>query len=208
MTKFVLRSSSASPFGRKVKIAAKLLGLWDRLEVQPADTIDPADTVRIQNPLGKIPVLLLPDGTALYDSRVILDWLDALAAREGKTGPLVPPPTDPGRWSVLTRMALADGIADAALLLVYETRLRPEGMRSQTWTDNQQGKIDRALAALEAAPPAFGPLPDAGHIALACALGYLDLRHSGRWRADHPGLVAWLGRFAAAVTAFDETRPA
>jgi glutathione S-transferase len=208
MTRYVLRSSPASPFGRKVKIAATLLGLWDRLDVQAADTTDPADTVRAQNPLGKIPVLLLPDGSAIYDSRVIVDWLDALAEREGLGSRLIPPPSDPARWTVLTRLALADGIADAALLLVYEGRLRPEGMRSQPWMDNQQSKIDRALAAIEAAPPAFGPVPDAGCIALACALGYLDLRHGGRWRAAHPGLVAWLARFAATVPAFEETRPA
>ena len=75
------------------------------------------------------------------------------------------------------------------------------------WQQRQQAKIDRALNHLEKAPPAWGASPDYGHLTLACALGYLDFRHEGKWRAGHPKLVAWLDQFAAAVPAFEETRP-
>jgi hypothetical protein len=75
------------------------------------------------------------------------------------------------------------------------------------WQQRQQGKVDRALDQLEANPPAWGASPDYGHLTLASALGYLDFRHEGKWRAGHPKLVAWLDRFAKAVPAFEATRP-
>ncbi|RTL62745.1 MAG: glutathione S-transferase, partial [Hyphomicrobiales bacterium] len=103
--------------------------------------------------------------------------------------------------------ALADGILDAALLLVYEKRFRPEEKWHAPWTERQQAKVDRALDYLEAAPPAMTSGPTYGHMTLACALGYLDFRHEGKWRAGHPKLVQWLDAFAAAVPAFEETRP-
>src|SRR5690606_21793 len=103
--------------------------------------------------------------------------------------------------------ALADGILDAALLLVYEKRFRPEDKWVETWMQRQQVKIDTALDWLERAPPAWSGHPDYGHITLACALGYLDFRHGGHWRAGHPSMVAWLDRFDAEVPAFAETRP-
>jgi glutathione S-transferase len=111
------------------------------------------------------------------------------------------------RFRTLTMGALADGVLDAALLLVYEGRFRPENMKVQAWIDRQQSKVDRSLALLEAAPPAWSGSPDYGHLTLACALGYLDFRHGGKWRANHPKMVAWLDTFAAAVPAFEATRP-
>ena len=195
----ILRSSLASPFGRKVMIAAAVAGLASRITVVPADTNDAADSLRHQNPLGKIPTLLLDDGTVLYDSRVIVEYFDHLAGG----GVLIP--ADPARrFATLTAQALGDGMIDAAILIVYEARWRDESLRSARWIDHQRGKIDRALAALAAAPPAGGL--DIGHVAVACALGYLDLRHGGWWRAPYPGLVAWLDGFAAAVPAFEATR--
>lgn len=196
----ILRSSPPSPFGRKVKIAAKLLGLADRIDVQPADPTNPQDSLMAQNPLGKIPALVLADGRCLYDSKVIVEYLDSLGTKAHVI------PRDDTRWDVLTRAALADGIMEAALLLVYEKRVRSPEAWSKPWMENQQNKIDRGLAAFEKAPPAIGNPPDVAAIGLACALGYLDLRHEGRWRQDHPKLVAWLERFAAAVPAFEETR--
>jgi glutathione S-transferase len=196
-----LRSSPPSPFGRKVKIAAHELGLFDRLTIEMADTNDPSDSLRSQNPLGKIPALVLDDGVALFDSRVILEWLDLEAG-----GDRILPTEREARFAALRLQALADGITDAAILIVYEGRFRNEGERSAAWVAHQQGKIDRALAHLEAAPPARATPPSVGAIALACALGYLDLRFAGRWRAAHPGLVAWLDAFAAAVPSFATTR--
>jgi glutathione S-transferase len=194
-----LRSSSASPFARKIRIAAAVLGLADRIEIVPADTGDSTDSLRIQNPLGKIPTLVLEDGRTIYDSAVILEFLDFLAGGDKII------PRGGERFEVLTRAALADGIAEAAILKIYEQRWREEGSRSARWLDHQTGKIGRGLAAFEAKPPGADEA-DVAAIALACALGYLDLRFAGGWRSERPRLVAWLEAFAAKVPAFETTR--
>jgi glutathione S-transferase len=198
----VLRSSPASPFGRKIKIAAGVLGLDGQIEIQPADTTDPTDTVRKQNPLGKIPALVLEDGMVLFDSRVILEYLDHRAG-----GGRIVPTDASARFAALRLQALADGMMDAAILLIYEGRWRPADRREAKWVDHQAGKVARALAALEADPPILDAPPDMGRIALACALGYQDFRFAGSWRKDHPRLVAWLDNFAAAVPAYAASRP-
>ncbi len=199
----VLRSSGASPFGRKVKVAAAVLGLTDRITVAATDTLDPADSIRRQNPLGKIPALMLEDGTVLFDSRVILEYLDILAGG-GRIIPAAPEP----RFKVLRLQALADGLMDAGLLRLYEGRFRSADMHEPKWIAHQEGKMTRTLDALEAdlpAPPSA--TPDAGQISLACALGWLDFRFGGTWRAGRPGLVAWYDRFQSAVPAFAATSP-
>jgi glutathione S-transferase len=194
-----LLSSPASPFGRKVVIAAALAGLSGQIKVVAADTSDPDDPVRRHNPLGKIPTLVLEDGSALFDSRVIVEYLDVLAGG----GVLIP--AAPGeRFKSLTLAALADGIADASLLQMYEIRFRDSSRREPKWIAHQQDKVARGLKALEAAPPAGRR--DVAHIATACALGYLDLRFEGAWRGDHPALVQWLDGFASEVPCFEETR--
>jgi glutathione S-transferase len=195
----VLRTSPASPFGRKVKIAAALAGLADRIEVVQADTNDPTDVLRQQNPLGKIPTLVLEDGSTLFDSRVIVEYLDHLAG-----GRLVP--AGPARFPALRQQALADGIMDAALLQVYEGRYRREDKREPKWLELQAGKVQRGLDHAEAQLSTPAADLHVGHVALACALGYLDLRFEGRWRASYPGLVAWLDDFSARVPAFEATR--
>ncbi|MCG8563305.1 MAG: glutathione S-transferase [Hyphomicrobiales bacterium] len=197
----MLRSAPPSPFGRKVKMAAKILDLTDRIEVVSADLNDPDDSIRQQNPLGKIPALVLDDGTCLYDSRVICEHLDGLAGG----GRLFP--SGEARMPAIRLQALADGLMDAGILQVYEARYRPEEKRHQPWLDRQREKVERTLAALEADPPAFDGTPDIGHVTLACALGYLDFRFDGKWRESHPRLVAWLDAFAAAVPAYGETAP-
>ena len=188
-----LRSSPASPFVRKVRIAANVLGLERDIAVEPADTMNPSDSVRRQNPLGKIAALVLED---------ILEYLDHRAGG----GRIVP--NDAGaRFAALRLQALADGLMDASILLVYEGRWRPAERHEPKWVDHQAGKVARTLAALEAAPPALTATPDVGQIALACALGYRDFRFEGTWRRDHPRLVAWLDGFAARVPAFAATKP-
>lgn len=196
----ILRSSPASPFGRKVRIAAATLGLTPRIEIVAADTNDSNDSLRNQNPLGKIPTLILEDGAVLYDSPVIVEYLDHLAGG----GALIPTAAGP-RFRVLTMQALADGIMDASLLQVYETRFREPDRHNAKWLDHQAAKVARGLRALEAAPPA-ADARDIGAIALACALGYLDLRFGGRWRADCPRLAAWIDEIATTLPAFEETR--
>ncbi len=199
----ILRSSPASPFGRKVRIAAGLLDLAGKIDVRETDLNDPADSIRVQNPIGKIPALILEDGTTYYNSRVILEYLDHLAGG----GRIIP--RDPkARFAALRLQALCDGILDASLLLVYEGRYRPAEMKVQSWVDRQTDKVARGLAALEAAPPALDPVPDVGQITLACVLGYRDLRFGGGWRKDHPKLVAWHDKFSAQVPAFLATKVA
>lgn len=197
----ILRSAAASPFARKVRIAASVLGLDRRIEIVPADSADPNDTLRQQNPLGKIPTLVLDDGTVLYDSRVIVEYLDHLAG-----GGRIIPAEPTARFAALRLQALADGIMDASVLQVYETRWREAGKHEPKWIEHQSGKVDRALAALESSPPDGKAAARIGEIALACALGYCDLRFGGRWRQHHPRLVRFLADFAAAVPAFEATR--
>lgn len=198
-----LRSSPPSPFGRKVKLALAILGLKDRVTMEEAKTADPSDSLRSQNPLGKIPALILENGDVLYDSAVILEYLDFIAEK----GQLFP--EGEARFKVLRDQTLADGLMDAAILRVYEKRFKAPEYRHPDWDAYQGAKMDRALAHFEANVP---PAPrsaedvDAATITLACALGYLDVRFNGDWRAHYPGLVAWLDIFEAAVPAFTETR--
>jgi glutathione S-transferase len=198
----ILRSAAPSPFGRKVQIALSLLGL-DDVKIEPTDTMDAASPLRRQNPLGKIPVLITEDGTSYYDSRVILEYLDDRAG-----GGKIIPRAAARRFPALCLQALCDGMLDASVLAVYEGRWRAPEKYEPKWLEHQAGKVDRAFALLEAAPPAIdsdGELPHVGQIALACTLGYRDLRFAGTWRRDHPRLVEWLDDFAQRVPAFAAT---
>jgi glutathione S-transferase len=197
-----LMSSPLSPYGRKVKIAARMKGVDGKIELLPTDTNKGDDALNKLNPLGKIPCLVSEDGMAIFDSNVICEYLDTLSPT-----PVLFPKSGADRFRTLTLGSLADGMLDAALLLVYEGRFRPENMKVQGWVDRQQAKVDRSLALLETAPPAWKGSPDYGHLTLAVALGYLDFRHGGKWRAGHPKLVKWLDEFAAVVPAFEATRP-
>lgn len=200
----ILRTSPSSPFGRQIQLAASILHLSDRVKVEDADTTDPEDTLRLQNPLGKIPVLIDDDGIALYDSRVILEYLDFVAGGEKLV------PQDTSKFAALTLHALANGITDAAVANVYEKRFRPAEQQSEDRMAYQADKIARGLKALGSTAPVLKSVDDIhlGHISLACALGYLDLRFEGKWRADHPELVAWLDSFSTLVPAFEATRTA
>jgi glutathione S-transferase len=152
--------------------------------------VDAGSMPLAQNPLGKIPALERDDGPAIYDSRVICRFLDDRARAN-----LYP---SPRLWEVLTLEATADGIMDAAVLMVYESRVRPEENRFAPWVDGQWAKIGRALDALEQRWLSHlnGPL-DMGQIAVGVALEYLDFRHADRgWRSGRPGLAAWAAVFA------------
>ena len=197
----ILHFSPASPFVRKVRIAGALLGLDNEIKLARADTTDPNDPVRKMNPLGKIPVLIVEDGSPIYDSRVILDYLDERAG-----GGKIVPRAGKERLAALRLQALCDGILDASILTVYEGRYRKPDMHEPKWLELQAGKVSRALAVLEAAPPPLDPMPHVGHIALACVLGYRDFRFNGDWRGEHPRLVAWHDKFAARIPAFAATK--
>ena len=195
----ILRTTDTSPFGRKPRMAALHLALMDQIEIQTADALEPDSALRRENPLGKIPVLTLADGRRIYDSRVILEHFDHLAGG----GRLIPTDWD-ARLAVLTAQALADGVMDAAVLIVYEGRHRPEALHHAPWLAYQRGKIERALAQLALAPPDPAQV-NVGTIATACMLGYLDWRKQVDWRATTPSLINWLEAFRAACPAFDAT---
>jgi glutathione S-transferase len=197
----ILRSSPPSPFGRKVKLASGILGLDPQITIEKADPTDPDDPLRRQNPIGKIPALIIEDGTVLYDSPVILEYLDHRAG-----GDKIVPREPKARFAALTLQALCDGILDACILLVYEGRWRPAEKHEPKWVDHQNGKVERAFAVLEANPPALAAVPDVGQITLACALGYQDLRFGGKWRERYPRLLQWHDAFEARVPAFGRTR--
>jgi glutathione S-transferase len=195
-----IRISAASPFARKCRIAAAHCNLLDRVSFIDAQD-DPADAMRRTNPLAKVPVALLEDGSSLYDSPVILEYLDHLAGG----GRILP--TDPARrFPALRRQALADGIMDAAILIGYEARYREPHQYSTRWLDHQRTKVERGLQEASADLP--DQSVDVGSITLACALGFLDLRHEGAWRATHGALAGWLAGFAARVPSFEATRAA
>ena len=196
----LLRTSLTSPFGRKARMAALHLSLMDRIRIETADPLNPDDPLRKDNPLGKIPALIPDGGKAIYDSRVILEYLDHLAGG----GKIIPKDMD-ARIACLTMQALGDGIMDAAILIVYEARHRPEAIHHKPWLDYQRGKVERGLAAFSAAPPDPRNF-NAGTIALACALGYIDWRKQVDWRALQPSLVTWLDTFRAAHSVFDATK--
>ena len=196
--KCTLISRRPSPFGRKVLFTLDHLGLSASVTFEPADD---QDRLRAINPLAKIPVLLLEDGQAIYDSRVILQYLDELAG----PGRIIPIERI-ARFEALRQGALADGILEAALLIVYEGRYRPDQQPYEPWLSFQRGKIERALAALAATPPSISPVT-VGAIGLACALEYLDFRKPCEWRDQNPGLANWLSEFNTTYPDFAESRP-
>ena len=182
-----LISSQASPFVRKVHVVLHETGQSQDIEVIEAGTtpINTPDHVRAANPTGKIPALIRPDGPALHDSRVITRFLDARA----KSG-LYP---EARIWEMLTLESMADAIMDAAVLITYEGRVRPEEQQSDVWKEAQWGKIRAALDVINTRWMSHlaGPL-DASHIAVGCALGYLDFRHDARgWRSGVDALAKW-----------------
>jgi len=198
---FVLRGTLTSPFVRKVRMIIDVLGLADRVTLVPADYLDPNDTLRQQNPLGKYPCLLRADGTPVYDSGVILEFLQQVVGTERLL-----PMNGPQRIPALMRTRLADGIIDAGALVIYEMRDHEPGAQSAKWLDYQRGKIERALAAFDADPPDSGKT-DAVSIGLATALSFLDRRKQVDWRPRHPRLAEWLAAFAAREPAFNRTSP-
>jgi glutathione S-transferase len=188
-----LHYNVASPFVRKVMAVAIETGLTDRIEPVKSvpSPVAPVAELNADNPLGKVPCLVTNDGVALYDSRVICEYLDSL-----HHGPKMFPPSGAARWTALRRQALGDGIMDAAVLTRYETFTRPEEARWDAWIDSQKQKFRRGLDALEAESTSLDVV-DVGTLAIACALGYLDFRFADEnWRARRPRVAAWFEQFA------------
>lgn len=180
--------SPSSPFARKVAVVAHERGLTDRVELITATTspVQPNADVARDNPLAKIPSLTLDDGSTLYDSGVIAEYLDQLA------GEKLFPPSGPQRWTALRQQALADGLLDAAILIRYERVLRPADKQWPEWIGGQFGKIERALDAFESETASLSKTLTIGPIAAACALGYLDFRFGDfNWRQSRTRLTSF-----------------
>lgn len=189
-----------SPFVRRVGIALTLYGL--PFEHRPWSVFGDAEKLRAINPLMRVPVLVLPDGTALADSHMILDYLDNLVDQ-----PLFPR-TEPARHQALRIAALACGLADKAVSLFYERRLHE--VTSAVWEHRCRTQIGAALAALAAErPPSiwwFGDQMGHADIALACALGFVTEAHPGLIdMAAHPRLAEHAAR-AEALAVFRQIR--
>jgi glutathione S-transferase len=179
--------SPYSPFARKVLVLAEERGLAVERVATQVSPVERNHALAAHNPAAKLPTLLLPDGTALFDSRVIAEYLDALPGGARFF------PAPPARWAALTLQSLADEMLDACLLLRYETLVRPESARWPAWLTEQRAKVDGSLDALEARwlDHLAGPL-DIGVVAVGCALGYLDLRFPDHaWRERRPKLAGW-----------------
>src|SRR5262245_7157233 len=190
--------SSRSPFVRKVMVAAHEVGVAGRIATERVVVAanKPNLEVMALNPLNKIPALVLDDGAVLYDSRVIVEYLDML-----HDGQKLVPTTESARWGALRRQALGDGLMELGVLLLGE-RTRPREAQSESHLAAFRRKIASVLDRLEAAAEAegltLGRPPDIGHSGIACALAHLAVRHAAQaWRTGRPGLAVWYGTFAA-----------
>jgi len=188
-----LHWSPRSPFVRKVMIAAHELGVADRIEtVRTVVAMSKPNRGLLQdNPLGKIPTLVLDDGTVLFDSLTICEYLDSLG------GPRLFP-AGPQRWTALTRHALGTGLLDT-LILWRNERDKPEGRQTPEWLAAFELKTAASLDRLETMVPELEAAPfGIGHIAIGCALSYLDFRFTGYgWRHGRGRLAAWHEAFEA-----------
>ena len=188
----LLRHSHTSPFVRKVTVMLHETGLADRVALETVDGWAEPEVLTLDNPLSMVPTLVLEDGSALYDSGVICDYLDGL-----HEGPRMIPAGGAGRWQVLREQALADGVLECAVLIFVERSKRPAEKRWDWWLELKQRAITRALDGLEAGAAGLAGRIDLGTLSLAVALGYLDLRGAvGDWRATRPRLAAWYAGMA------------
>ncbi len=195
MPPMTLHWSPRSPYVRKVMIAATELGLQEHIRI--VRTVTGGTTPHLElmkiNPLGKIPTLELPDGTVLYDSSVILEYLDTL-----HEGPKLFPAAWPERMVAVRRHALGQGMLDAALLLLGEG-FRPSERQSEPHKELWLLKLRASVSALEREAEALGSSGfTVGHLAIGVALAYLDFRFEHlRWRDGHEKLAAWHATFNA-----------
>jgi glutathione S-transferase len=198
-----LIASTTSPFARKVRIA--LAEKKVEYQMVAASAWDAGNPVHAYNPLGKLPVLILDDGTHLFDSRVIVEYIDLVSP----VSRLIPEPARQ-RIAVKKWEALADGVCDAAASIVIERR-RPANLQSEEWIERQRRKIREGVAELsrELGDRAwcYGETCSLADIATGCALGYLDLRHAELdWRDLYPNLARLAERLGKRPS-FAETTP-
>ncbi len=184
--------SPSSPYVRKVVVCAITRGLGGRIERIPCNPHASPPDLLATNPLSKIPCLVTDDGLALFDSRVICEYLDSC----GEALPLFPA-HGAARWRALKLQAMADGILDAAVAGRGE-QLKPREAARDATLARFRAAVSHALDALEADPP-HRPV-DIGSVAATCALGYLDFRYASEpWRPGRPKLAAWFEAFSQNV---------
>jgi glutathione S-transferase len=184
-----LSFSPTSPYVRKVRACAITRDIDGQIELVPTDANASRPEFVAINPLSKVPALVTYDGTALFDSPVICEYLDSV----GDALPMFPS-HGPARWRALKFQAMGDGILDASVPRRGEMQ-KPQDEGRVAWIARQKAAVDRTLDALEADPP--HRTIDIGSIAIACALGYLDFRYAAQpWRPAHPKLAAWYEAFA------------
>ncbi|RFC69084.1 MULTISPECIES: glutathione S-transferase family protein [Mesorhizobium] len=176
-----------SPYSAKVRMAAELAGI--ALETQVVDTSADPSLLIDANPLGKIPTLITEDGVTVYDSRVITQYLNRLSGNK------IFPRNAAKRLEAETLEALADGICDCLLTIVYERRMRPEEKVHQPWVDRQWEKALRGLDALNTNPPKLPKSISVGQIAVRSLIAYLDIRFAGKWEKGRGKLKRWAVRF-------------
>ncbi|MEX0839934.1 MAG: glutathione S-transferase N-terminal domain-containing protein [Parvibaculum sp.] len=196
-----LYHSPTSPFARKVRVLIREKDALAQVTEEVAAAMSDPQSLIEANPLGKVPALALKDGTSFFDSPLICEYLDTVL-----DGPQLFPATGAGRWRALRFQALADGIMDAAVSLVFESN-RPEAERSEMWMGRWRRAVDRGIDFAEQEVSLLdGPL-DIGGIAIGAALGYLDFRHAAmNWQARAPELAGWW-RDLAKRPSFAETAP-
>lgn len=182
-----LRYSHTSPYARKAWMTAIECGVDDKLEMIKTNAwASDADFVA-ENPLSKIPALILDSGEVIHDSPVICEYLDSL-----HSGHKLFPETGHERFRQLTLQALADGILDAAVAIRIEQTIRPQDKQWSGWIERQEAAIIRALDVLEKEVGHWGGVFLIGPITVACALGYLDFRKAiADWRTGRPHLAHW-----------------
>ena len=185
-----LHFSSASPFARKVRIAAFELGVDEKIELVPQQVApgkSNAEYASRFNPLRRIPALTLDDDTTIIDSQVICEYLDDMDGR----GQLVPK-GGARRWKVLSDYAVADGMTELAVMLRYELTLRPPECQWKEGIEDLWDKIRSGLAWFESKGDKLGERFELSQIALASLLGYLDFRFADfAWREEYPNLRQW-----------------
>ena len=179
--------SPTSPYSNKVRMAARYAGF--ATESILTDTNGNPQDLIASNPFGKIPTLVTTEGKAIYDSRVIMNFID----RETK-GKLYPRNAEK-RTDVEILEALCDGICDCLLAIVYEKRFHPPEKVHQPWIDRQWDKVVRGLDHLNANMPKTGAKLHAGHFAMAAMLRYIELRFTGEWQKGRPKLKNWPQKF-------------
>jgi glutathione S-transferase len=184
-----LTFSPASPFARKVRIAAIELGLIDRIEFVPTTVVPgtPNDEYSKIHPLKRLPALILDNGEVIVDSYVIVEYLDELAGG----GKLIPA-SGAVRWKVKSDHSLSQGMLDSMLLCRYENMLRPEALRWKAWSDDHWNRAWKGMARFEQQTEMLSRPLDISQIALTCVLGYADFRFADcGWRKAYPKLDAF-----------------